>query len=235
MEKLNEKGHLTAEKCWEAYVEQAKKSGKTSYSRSAFYWKLKQELKAKEFTLVMLQQRSPGQYLEFDFAGDVIHTADGKKLRVFVASLGWSKLIYAKVVKDIRTASWIEGLIGCFEYIGGLPEVILSDNDVALVTSSKRGSKALVKSYQDCLDYYGLEAEVARVRKPRDKGLCENAVRIVENQFLKKITATSIKTIEDAHNAKLVKIAALDSTVIGTPFHGAKLRVLSQLRSCLNG
>lgn len=143
VEKLNEKGHLTAEECWEAYVEQAKKSGKTSYSPSAFYWKLKQELKAKEFTLVMPQQRLPGQYLEIDFAGDVIHSADGKKLREFVASLGWSKLIYAKVVKDITTASRIEGLIGCFEYIGGLPEVILSDNDVAWLQVQKEEVKHL--------------------------------------------------------------------------------------------
>lgn len=195
---MSSQKNLCLEDCWQNYVEQAKQSGKAAFSRSSFYVKLSSYLKQKEFTLVMPQQRFPGQYLEIDFAGDVIKTSEGKQFRVFVAVLSWSKLIYAKVVPDATTQSWIEGIMGAFEYIEGLPEVILSDNDAALVAGAQRGNKKLVKCFQDFLDYYEIEPEVARVRHPRDKGLCENAVKIVERSFIHRLSCDCVKTIGDA-------------------------------------
>ncbi len=94
---------------------------------------LRRELAVEALATVRFET-PPGRQLQIDFGQRRI-AIDGERGKVFlfVATLGYSRRIYAAPFRHERQSSWLEGIEGAFRYVGGLPGELLLDNASALV------------------------------------------------------------------------------------------------------
>jgi transposase len=67
-----------------------------------------------------------------------------------------------------------------FEFLGGVPEIVIPDNTRAAVNKSCRYDPDLNRTYQDLAAHYGVAVVPARPAKPRDKAKVEAGVLLVE-------------------------------------------------------
>lgn len=129
----------------------------------------------------------PGEWAYFDFAGLTLRYRDGDDVRnaqIFAAALGYSNAIYARAYPDQTAASWLDGQHRSFVAFGGVPKIAVPDNPKALVAKANRYEPRLSAVYADFGRHYGITIIPARVRKPKDKGAVEGAVRVIEMRIM---------------------------------------------------
>ena len=93
--------------------------------------------------LVMRQSHRAGEKLFVDYAGmraQVINPATGevREAVVFVAALGASNYTYAEATWTQGLADWVGAHVCCFDYLGGVPELVVPDNLRAGVSKAHR-------------------------------------------------------------------------------------------------
>jgi transposase len=115
------------------------------------------------------------------------HDSRGNERTVcfFVAVLPAASLTYAEPFADMKLESWIQAHPNAFACFGGAPRLLIPDNLKTGAARINRHESGPDKTYEAMSGYYGTAVLPARVRKPRDKGPAENAVKIVGH----KITA----------------------------------------------
>ncbi len=129
----------------------------------------------------------PGEWAYFDFAGLTLRYRDGETIRaaqIFAAALGYSNAIFAYAYPDQTAASWLDGQHRSFVAFGGVPKIAVPDNPKALVARPNRYEPKLSPVYADFGRHYGITILPARVRKPKDKGAVEGAVRVIEMRIM---------------------------------------------------
>jgi transposase len=140
---------------------------------------------------VMRQQHKAGDKLFIDYAGDKLslYHPDGteQKVEVFVAILGCSQLTYVEAVASQKKEDFIKACENAFYYIGGVPQAIVPDNLKAAVTKGGRYQSVLNEEFASFAEHYGTTVYPARVYKPRDKALVENAVKLTYKDIYTKI------------------------------------------------
>ena len=77
----------------------------------------------------------PGRQLQIDFGQRriAVEGEDPGRVFLFVATLGYSRRIYAAAFRHERQSAWLAGIEGAFRHFGGLPGELLLDNARALV------------------------------------------------------------------------------------------------------
>ena len=94
---------------------------------------LRRELAAEALATVRFET-PPGRQLQIDFGQRRIAIeGERDKVFLFVATLGYSRRIYAAPFRHERQSAWLEGIEGAFRHFGGLPGELLLDNARALV------------------------------------------------------------------------------------------------------
>ena len=128
-------------------------------------------------------------------------SGEEKRAQIFVAALGASDLIYAEAQESQQSASWLAGHVRFFEYIGGVPEILIIDNLKAGVSKACCYDPELNPAYQQFSEYYGCAVVPTRSRKPRDKGKVESAVRTVERRILAKFRDQQFFSVGEINTA----------------------------------
>lgn len=156
----------------------------------------------------------PGEWAYFDFAGLTLRYRDGDAIRaaqIFAAALGYSNAIFAYAYPDQTAASWLDGQHRAFVAFGGVPKIAVPDNPKALVAKPNRYEPTLSAVYADFGRHYGISIIPARVRKPKDKGAVEGAVRVIEMRIMAAARDRVFASL-DALNAWLAEgIVALNA------------------------
>jgi transposase len=171
----------------------------------------------------------PGEKGYFDFAGMTLgYRADGQvlKAQIFTAALGWSNAIFAYAYADQSAASWLDGQHRAFAAFGGVPKIAIPDNPKALIAHADRYEPRLTTVYADFARHYDLLVLPARVRKPKDKGAVEGAVKIVEMGIL----AAARDRVFTSLSALNVWLAEGLATLNAAPFQKRAGSRLSQLQ-----
>ena len=130
---------------------------------------------------------APGERAYLDFAGMTLAYRVGETTaaaQVFVAALGYSNAIVARAYADQTASSWLDGQHRAFVAFGGVPKIGVPDNPRALIAKADRYEPRLTRAYADFAAHYGITIIPARVRKPKDKGAVEGAVKHVEMRLL---------------------------------------------------
>lgn len=70
-------------------------------------------------------ETAPGQQMQADFT-TIRRGRD--RLLALVATLGFSRATFVRFTRSEQFADWRDGLIGAFEYFGGVPREVLFDN-----------------------------------------------------------------------------------------------------------
>jgi transposase len=132
-----------------------------------------------------------GERMLVDWAGLTMRytNSQGQQVKVylFVATLPASSYLYVEPFQDMGQEAWITAHINAFEYIGGVPAILVPDNAKTAVTRAHKYDPALNTAYQDMARFYGTAIVPARPRAPRDKAPVEKGVQIVEHRIIAKL------------------------------------------------
>lgn len=160
-------------------------SSVTSYSN---FWKYLSKCYAyllKE--TVTLREFDPGAYCEVDWAGDTVPWWDSKgqkhEAHVFIGNLCYSQLIFAWAASDERKHHWLLAHQKLYAFLGGVPRVTVPDNLKTGVSKAHLYDPDLNPTYTELARHYQTAIIPARVKRPKDKALVENAVGMVMRLF----------------------------------------------------
>ena len=170
---------------WEEYCRTASEEERYSYSH--YCEKYRRWL--KRHSLSMRQNFKAGERAGVDFTGMRVEIVDKETsavslAEIFVGSLAGSNYLYAEAVASQEMVHWIGAHQRMFEFFGGVPEVVVSDNLKSGVTTPDRYEPEINRSYQELSEHYDFVVIPARVKEPRDKSWVENAVQNVERRIL---------------------------------------------------
>lgn len=169
---------------------------------------------AKSVDVTMRQHHKAGEKLFVDYAGDTLpvtdpHTGEVRLAQIFVAVLGASSYTYAEASWSQGVPDWVSAHIRAFEFLGGVPALVIPDNLKSGVTRPCRYEPDVNPAYQEMARHYGTAIVPARVRKPRDKAKAESGVLLVERWILAVLrnrTFFSLAELNQAIRELLVRL-----------------------------
>jgi transposase len=149
-----------------------------------------------KLNLVMRQAHRAGEKLFVDYAGQTVAvtertTGEIRPAQIFVAVLGASNYTYAEATWTQTLADWIGAHVRAFEFLGGVPEVVVPDNLKSAVARACRYDPDLNPTYREFARHYQVAIVPARVARPRDKAKVEAGVLLVERWILHAFATVS--------------------------------------------
>ena len=178
---------------------------------------LRRELAAEALATVRFET-PPGRQLQIDFGQRriAIEGEDAGKVFLFVATLGYSRRVYAAAFRHERQSAWLEGIEGAFRHFGGLPGELLLDNARALVKHHDAATREV--EFNDRLHafarYWDVRPVACAPYRARTKGKDERGVGYVKHNAIAGRRFASWGALE-AHLAWWMREVA-DTRVHGT-------------------
>ena len=124
-----------------------------------------------------------GKQLQIDFGE--YRTGSGLDLYIFAAVLSASRYKYVAFQgKPFTAIDLIGHLLDGFEYIGGVPEELVIDQDAVMVVSENHGEIIYTRDFGSFIEEMGLKMYVCRKADPETKGKIENLIGYVKQNFL---------------------------------------------------
>jgi transposase len=208
-EELQRHPHLTLQLAWEEY-RQAHPDG-YGYSR---FCELYQNWRER-LDVVLRQEHLAGEKLFVDFAGATIplHDPQGGPVReasLFVAVLGASNYTYAEATFSQGLKDWIGAHIRAFEFLQGVPKIVVPDNTRSGVSRACRYEPDLNRTYHELAMHYGVAVLPARPRKPRDKAKVEVGVQVVERWIVAALRHRRFFSLAELNAAIRERLEALN-------------------------
>lgn len=146
-ELLNPK--VTRQLLWEEY----KADHTDGYSYSQFCYYLQEHLAHKQISAII--HHAPGEKMMIDFAGSMLDYVDSESgemisCPVFIAVLPYSHFIYCEVVHTQSQSDLAKALGNTLNFLGGVPQCILTDNMKAAVKKADRYEPSFTVSVRAC-------------------------------------------------------------------------------------
>ena len=187
------------------------------YSQFCYYYQKYRETKEA----VMHFEHEAGDKLFIDYAGKKLHyvvsgTGEIIECEFFAAILGNSQYTYAEAAPSQQKEDFIESVQNSLHYYGGVPKVIVPDNLKSAVHKSNKYDPALNEDFLDMANHYGCAVLPARSRKPRDKSLVENMIRILYTRVYAELSEITFFSLEELNRAVKSCLEKHNST----PFQG---------------
>ena len=178
---------------------------------------LRRELAAEALATVRFET-PPGRQLQIDFGQRwiTIEGGDQDKVYLFVATLGYSRRIYAQAFRHERQSAWLEGIEGAFRHFGGLPVEVLLDNAKALVNHHDAATREVEFNgrLHAFTRYWDVRPIACAPYRARTKGKDERGVGYVKHNAIAGRSFASWGALE-AHLAWWMREVA-DKRVHGT-------------------
>lgn len=179
--------NVTLSLVWAEYAARIRAGGGLPYAYTTFTEAYRAWAKVTGATMRIV--RKPGERVEVDWAGDTMRFLDPasgveKKAYLFVAALPYSAYLYVEAFADMSLASWLDAHVSAFETFGGSGRFLVPDNLRTGVSKADRYEPVVNKAYAALAEHYGTVVMPARVRKPKDKAMAENAVRFGANKII---------------------------------------------------
>jgi transposase len=192
--------HVTLQLLWEEYREK----NPDGYRYSRFCDLYRGWLRRQE--VVLRQEHRAGEKLFVDYAGDTIPVypgaaGDATAAAIFVAVLGASSYTYSEATGTQGLADWIGAHMRAFEFLGGVPEIVVPDNLKSGVVKACRYEPGINRTYEEMAAHYGVAVVPARRRKPRDKAKAEAGVLVVERWILAALRKRRFFSLAEVNRA----------------------------------
>ena len=160
------------------------------YGHSQFSFHLTQQLLASKPSMVL--EHLAGEKLFIDFAGAKLSYVDPQTgqliyCQVFVACLPFSDYSFALAVKSQCVEDFIYALGCCLQELGGVPQVLVPDNLKSAIVKSSIYEPDINRALEDFANHHSTTVIPARARKPKDKALVENQVKMIYTRVYAKL------------------------------------------------
>jgi len=198
-QELRRKG-MTLALLWQEY----KAAHPDGYQHSRFCQLYQQWASALE--PVLRQHYVAGEKLLVDYAGQTVpvvdrRTGEVREAQIFVAVLGASNFTYVEATWTQGLPDWIGSHRRGFEFLGGVPALIIPDNIKSGVTSPCFYDPDLNRTYQKLAEHYQTAVLPARIRRPRDKAKAEAGVQGVERWLLARLRHRRFFSLAELNDA----------------------------------
>jgi len=125
-----------------------------------------------------------GDQMYIDYAGDKLEiidavTCETRQVEVFVAILPCSHYTYCEAMWSQKKEDLVSACENALRFFGGAPLAVVPDNLKSAVTRCDRNESVINDDFAGMAEFYGMTVFPARVRKPKDKALVENAVKLM--------------------------------------------------------
>ena len=192
--------HVTLMLLWSEYRERCRDGFAYSWFAERY------RAYADHLDVVLRGHHRAGEKLFLDFAGDKIKIVDPEtgvisEAELFVAVLGASNYTYAEALPAQSLPHWTAAHVHAFEFIGGVPALLVPDNLRSAVTRADRYEADLNRTYEELAAHYGTAIMPARPHKPRDKAKVEAGVLIVERWILAALRNRTFFSLAEANAA----------------------------------
>lgn len=177
---------VTRRVLWDEY----RQNNPDGYRYTQFCHHLGQYMKNKSPSMVL--QHHAGEKLFIDFAGNKLSYIDREtgemiECQVFVACLPHSDYSFAMAVRSQNTGDFIYALSCCLHELGGVPQTLVPDNLKSAIIKANRYEPDINQAMEDFANHYGTTVTPTRARKPRDKALVENQVKLVYSRVYARL------------------------------------------------
>jgi transposase len=123
-----------------------------------------------------------GKQLQLDFGEYKI--PNGVKFYILGTVLAASRYKYIAIQDaPFTTLDVIHHLLDCFDYLGGMPEELVIDQDSLLVVDENHGEIVYTRQFKVFLEEMGMAMFVCRKADPESKGKIENVIKYVKYNF----------------------------------------------------
>ncbi|MBF0245982.1 MAG: IS21 family transposase [Planctomycetes bacterium] len=175
---------MTLQLLWEEYAERHPE-GHYSYNHYCRLYRAWLQTQKPS----MRQTHKAGEKLFVDYCGPTLaviepDTGELRRAQVFVAVLGASNYTYAEATWSQGLENWVMSHARCFDFLGGVPELVIPDNLKSGVSKACRYEPDLNPTYQQMANHYNTVVVPARPYKPKDKAKAEVAVQVVERWIM---------------------------------------------------
>jgi transposase len=200
---------MTKNLLWQEYTQQYPNRcySYSQYCDRYLHWLKKQKRS-------MRQQHKAGEKLFVDYAGKTMPivwqaTGEIRFAEIFVAVMGASNYTFCEATWSQKLPDWIGSHVRAFEFLGGVPEIVVPDNLRSGVSKACRYDPDVNPSYQQWAAHYGTVIIPARPRKPQDKAKAEVGVQIIERWILARLrhqTFFSLSELNHCIKALLLEV-----------------------------
>lgn len=214
---------------FEEYLDEIPENG-FAMSRGTFYRQF-QEFRSSTDTYLSFEYE-PGEMVQADFIGrkrkkQPLLIDDGghiKDYELFCAVSVKSRKTFVIAIESQAKLPALLAFVAMLRFFGGVPVIVTIDNFAAAVATPKRGQKdaVITPEFQELADHFGFGLVAARVRKPRDKGLVENAVGICQNDVLAPLRNRRFFSLSELNEAIRERLDMLNTRPMKG--HGSKSR-----------
>ena len=177
---------VTRKLLWDEY----RQSNPAGYRYTQFCHHLGQHMMNKNPSMVL--QHHAGEKLFIDFAGKKLSYVDREtgeiiECQVFVACLPHSDYSFAMAVHTQSISDFIYALTCCLHELGGVTQTLVPDNLKSAITKADRYEPDINQVMEDFANHYGTTVTPTRARKPKDKALVENQVKLVYSRVYARL------------------------------------------------
>ena len=209
---LKRRRHVTLELLWVEF----RTDHPESWSYSQFCLHYRRWLGTQD--VVMRLEYRGGERLFVDYSGDTFPlidpgTGEIHRSQIFVAALGASGLLYVEASPSQDLPSWLGAHVRCFEYLGGVPEVVTPDNLRSGVTKACWYDPEVNPSYLELARHYGTVILPTRTARPRDKAAAEVGVQVAERHILAPLRNHRFFSLGEQNAAIRERLEAVNSGV----------------------
>ncbi len=202
---------VTRQLLWEEY----RSDYPLGYGHTQFCYHLSQQLIARKPSMVL--QHCAGEKLFIDFAGKKLSyidldTGEIVPCQVFVACLPYSDYSFAMPVRSQNIGDFLYALGCCLQELGGVPQVLVPDNLKAAIVKASRYEPDVNRALEDFANHYHTTVIPARARKPKDKALVENQVKLVYSRVFAKLRNQQFLGLASLNKAVQEKIREHNQT-----------------------
>jgi transposase len=202
---------VTRQLLWKEYRE----AHSDGYGYTQFCYHLSQYMIARNPSMVL--QHNAGEKLFIDFAGkklSYVDMASGEVIecQIFVACLPYSDYSFAMAVPSQNIEDFIHALKCCLRDLGGVPQTLVPDNLKSAIVKAHRYEPSVNQALEDLANHYRTTVTPTRSRKPKDKSLVENQVRLIYSRVYAKLRNQTFFDIHSLNQAISEKVKAHNQT-----------------------
>lgn len=226
------KNHLTRYTLWQEY----RLEHPDGYGYSQFCFHLGQHKRASHPTMVL--SSTPADKLLVDFAGDTLSYVDMQTgeiitCQVFVACLQHTDYAFAMAVHSQTIDDFVHALTSCLQNLGGVPVQIVPDNLKTAITRANRYEPTINQVLLDMANHYKFAVTPTRVRKPRDKALVEDQVKLIYHRVYARMRKLTFHSLSELNAAIKKNVIAHNQTRMQQYPYTREERFLSLEKPCL--
>jgi transposase len=180
-----EQGVHNARKLWGEIQQRGYPGGYTQVRRLLAAWRAEEQERA-----FVRFETHPGEQSQLDWAH--FGNWQGHRLYLFALTLGYSRMRYIEFTQRQDLETLLTCLVHAFHYLGGVTEVILTDNMKSVVLDRAGEQVRWHPKFLDFASYYGFLPRACHPYRPETKGKVERTIGFVRGNFWPGLTFSSL-------------------------------------------